>query len=141
MCYAFMNEAGYMRMAIEKAREGQTPFGAVVVTDRGNVFAAHNATDTRGVMAHAETEALRACGDEKPRVMYSTCEPCPMCMGAILWHKMNTVYFGADIRTISKYLPQIMMPSREIAERGFGECEIIPGILAEECEQLLIRYA
>jgi guanine deaminase len=96
-----------MREAIRRAVENVTsgrggPFGAIVVKD-GRVIAAgiNLVTSLNDPTAHAEVSAIReACsalgtfqltGCE----LYTSCEPCPMCLGAIYWARPDRVYFGA----------------------------------------------
>lgn len=97
----------FMRMAIDLALEnvrsgGGGPFAAVVVKDGAVVASGVNrVTSTNDPTAHAEVTAIReACrklgnfqliGCE----IYSTCEPCPMCLGAIYWARPARVYFAA----------------------------------------------
>src|ERR1700733_13358603 len=96
-----MQEA--IRQAVENVRQGRGgPFGAVVVKD-GSVIAtgANSVTTTNDPTAHAEVIAIReAClalgtfqltGCE----IYTSCEPCPMCLGAIYWARPDRVYYAA----------------------------------------------
>jgi guanine deaminase len=98
---AFMQEV--IRQAVENVRTGRGgPFAAVVVKD-GHVVAAgaNSVTSTNDPTAHAEIIVIReACraletfqltGCE----LYTSCEPCPMCVGAIYWARPDHVYFGA----------------------------------------------
>ena len=91
-----------IRLATENVRSGQGgPFGAVVVKN-GEVVAtaANSVTTTNDPTAHAEVnairEACRALGTfQLPGcVLYTSCEPCPMCLGAIYWVRLDAVYFG-----------------------------------------------
>ena len=94
-----------MSVAIEEAKNGITlkhggPFGAVVVYDNNIIGRGHNkAVLSNDPTAHAEIEALRdACKfinsfDLTGGVLYTTCYPCPMCLGAILWARISKVYF------------------------------------------------
>jgi len=90
-------------LAVENVRSGRGgPFGAVVVKD-GKIIAegANSVTTTNDPTAHAEVLAIReACkklgafeltGCE----LYTSCEPCPMCLGAIYWARPARVYFGS----------------------------------------------
>lgn len=77
------------------------PFGAVVVKDGTIVGRGHNrVTSSNDPTAHAEIVAIReACATLKTfhlegAELYTTCEPCPMCMAAIYWAKIATVYYG-----------------------------------------------
>src|SRR6266516_4264518 len=78
----------FMWLAIEKAKEGiargQTPFGACI-TRHGEVVAIRQACKTLG------TIDLSGC------VIYSTCEPCPMCFSACHWARISTIVYGARI--------------------------------------------
>lgn len=99
-------EERFMRMAIEmavdNARTGRGgPFGAVVVRDGQVLAKASNCvTPTNDPTAHAEVvairEACRAIGNFQLLGcdLYTSCEPCPMCMGAIYWARPNNVYYA-----------------------------------------------
>ena len=103
-----MSEPDFMKMAVQKAREGiaagQSPFGAVIVRGSEVVAAAHN-TVWRDCdpTAHAEVNAIRQAARGLQRIelsgcdMFTTCEPCPMCLSAIHWSKIDRVVFAATI--------------------------------------------
>jgi guanine deaminase len=91
-----------IQLAIENVRSGQGgPFGAVIVKD-GSIIAegANQVTLTNDPTAHAEVLAIRqACRtlglfELKDCELYTSCEPCPMCLGAIYWTRLARVYFG-----------------------------------------------
>ncbi len=98
----------HMRRAIELAEEGTRadgggPFGAVIVKDGVIIAEAHNLVTARSdPTAHAEVLAVReACqrlgtfalgGCE----IYASCEPCPMCLGAVYWARLDRLYFAAS---------------------------------------------
>lgn len=97
---AFLTEA--IRLSRENIESGGGPFGAVVV--RGGVIIARGAnavTSTNDPTAHAEVVAIRnACRalstfDLTGCVLYSSCEPCPMCLSAIYWARLDGLYFAA----------------------------------------------
>jgi tRNA(Arg) A34 adenosine deaminase TadA len=97
---AFMARA--IQLSLENVRSGQGgPFGAVLVKD-DKVIAegANQVTATNDPTAHAEVLAIRqACqklGHFELRGcdLYSSCEPCPMCLGAIYWARIDRVFFG-----------------------------------------------
>jgi len=103
-----MDHEKYMRLAIEKAKvgiaSGQAPFGACIVKDDEVVSCEHNIVwRTTDSTAHAEVTAIRvACKalqtiDLQGCVLYSTCEPCPMCFSAAHWAKISTIVYGACI--------------------------------------------
>ena len=98
----------YMQIAIEAAREGMEsgaggPFGAVIVKGGEVIAVAHNEVlATNDPTAHAEIVAIRKATAKLGRfdisdcTLYSTCEPCPMCLSAIHWAGIKKLYFGAD---------------------------------------------
>ena len=101
-----MDSNQHAREAIELAREnmasGGGPFGAVIIRD-GEVIAtgANRVTANYDPTAHAEVVAIRsACASLKVFHLegceiYSSCEPCPMCLAAIYWAKLDRVYYCA----------------------------------------------
>ena len=103
-----MDDAAYMRLAIEKAREGiaggELPFGACIVKAGKVIGCAHNTIlSDEDLTAHAEMNAIReACNeidslDLSGCTIYCTCVPCPMCLGALLLANVENVVYGARI--------------------------------------------
>ncbi len=99
----------YIKEAIKEANDGTKnkeggPFGAVIVAPDGKIVAkGHNQVLlTNDPTAHAEIVAIRnACKslntkDLEGYTIYSTCEPCPMCLSAIIWSNIKTVYYGSN---------------------------------------------
>lgn len=96
----------FMRRAIELAREGAKnnaggPFGCVIVKEGSVVGEGCNqVTSTNDPTAHAEIVAIRdACAklgsfQLTGCVIYTSCEPCPMCLGAIYWARPSAIYFA-----------------------------------------------
>lgn len=97
----FMERA--IQLAIENVGSGQGgPFGALIVKN-GDIIAegANRVTLSKDPTAHAEVLAIReACRklanfELKDCELYTSCEPCPMCLGAIYWSRLSRVYFGS----------------------------------------------
>ena len=95
----FMREA--IRLADESVANGGGPFGAVIVKDGEVIAGASNrVTLDNDPTAHAEVNAIRqACRqlgtfDLKGSVIYTSCEPCPMCLGAIYWAGIDRIYYA-----------------------------------------------
>ena len=98
-----------MQMAIEEAREGIRqghggPFGCVIVKDGEVVAKGHNRVlKNHDATAHGEIMAIRQAGevlgshDLKGCTLYTTGEPCHMCLCAILWANISKVYYGCSI--------------------------------------------
>ena len=95
----FMREA--IRLANESVRRGGGPFGAVIVKD-GEIVAGSSNSVTINIdpTAHAEVNTIReSCRklgrfDLSDCVIYTSCEPCPMCLGAIYWAHLSRIYYG-----------------------------------------------
>jgi len=95
----FMREA--VRLSIESVNKGGGPFGAVIVKD-GKIIAgsANSVTIDNDPTAHAEVNAIRKAAkvlntfDLSGCEIYTSCEPCPMCFGAIYWAHLDTIYYG-----------------------------------------------
>jgi tRNA(Arg) A34 adenosine deaminase TadA len=100
------SDDAFMRQAIAMSRRGMEgneggPFGAVVALD-GRVVAEgwNQVTSTNDPTAHAEVVAIRrACAtlgrfDLRGAVLYTSCEPCPMCLAAAYWARLDAVVFG-----------------------------------------------
>lgn len=97
----FMKEAIALSVQGMKNNEGG-PFGAVVVKDGKIVGRGNNqVTSTNDPTAHAEVVAIRdACKNTgsfqlEGCVLYTSCEPCPMCLGAIYWARPDKVFYGS----------------------------------------------
>jgi guanine deaminase len=96
-----MREA--IHLAINNVAHGGGPFGCVIVKD-GKVIArgVNRVTQTNDPTAHAEVvairEACKALGDYQLTgcELYSSCEPCPMCLAAVYWSRPKRVYFAAS---------------------------------------------
>jgi guanine deaminase len=123
---AFMREA--IRISIDKMRANQGgPFGAVIVRDGEIVGRGWNqVTSTNDPTAHAEMVAVReACRALKTFKLddcelYTSCEPCPMCLSAIYWSRLKNAFYGntrkdaADIGFDDEFLySQIALPITE----------------------------
>lgn len=98
----------FMQRAIDMALKGMStnaggPFGCVIVKDDEIIAEGHNkVTSTNDPTAHAEVVAIReACKKLNSFqlddcMLYTSCEPCPMCFGAIYWARPKMVYFASD---------------------------------------------
>lgn len=134
----------FMRMALDEARRADFPFGAVIVRD-GEVIArgANHGRTRHDPTAHGEMVAIRnavaAPGADalKGATLYTTGEPCPMCMGAIIWCHIGRVVYAASIAQLATLMDQIMVPSADIAQRAkFAPVAITGGVLADEAMTL-----
>lgn len=90
-------------LAVRNVADGGGPFGALVVTSDGGLhFGVNRVTRDNDPTAHAEVVAIRqaaakcATFDLSGAVLYASCEPCPLCLSAALWARVDRVYFAAD---------------------------------------------
>ncbi|MEM9326499.1 MAG: nucleoside deaminase [Bacteroidota bacterium] len=133
-----------MDAAIAIAKEHQTPFGAVILDGERVVEVAANTGKQDGPLYHAEIHAMLNLGPqlrhlEQP-VLVTTCEPCPMCMGAAIWARMSEIYFGISIGQASQFLGQILVSAQDIADASFHRPRLTGGILEEEVLELFRRF-
>jgi guanine deaminase len=89
-------------LAIANVADGGGPFGAVVVLDGNSIGEGVNrVTERLDPTAHAEVEAIRdACRNTgnfalTGAAVYASCEPCPLCLAATLWARVDRIYFAA----------------------------------------------
>ena len=143
-----MDPTDLMRMAIDKCREGMahgnSPFGCAIARDGQVIAVAHNTVlTTIDITAHAEVNALRTGCKQTGHIFLegatvaTTCEPCPMCMAALHWARVETVYFGATVEDAKRTgFNELQIPASHIATLGGSQVRLVPGLLADECRQL-----
>ena len=137
-----------MELAVQKARQGvrigQTPFGCAVGNADGVIAVEHNTVLlTTDITAHAEVNALRAACKRLQRVhldgciVATTCEPCPMCMAALHWSRVATVYYGSTIADAAKSgFNELSLPASELLKQGGSSVRLVGGMMPKECRQL-----
>jgi guanine deaminase len=147
-----MTDAEFMGLAIRKAEEGiaagQSPFGAVIVRGDRLVVAAHNTVWRDGdPTAHAEVNAIRQAArslgtiDLSGGTIYSTCEPCPMCLGAIHWAKLKRLVYGATIEDAATAgFSELRIRAQRLAEMGGSSLHIVSGCLPAQCRSLFVLW-
>ncbi len=147
-----MDPETLMRLAIEKTRSGiaagQTPFGcAIAIGDRVVAVEHNRVLATTDITAHAEVTALReACRSTDQlhlsgALVATTCEPCPMCMAALHWARVDTVYYGATIANATTGgFNELHIPASEIVRLGGSPVKLVGGILHSECAGLFEEW-
>ena len=129
-----MDDADYMRKAIEKAKkgvaEGQSPFGACIVKGERIVAVEHNRVFEKGdPTAHAEVVAIKAAAKKLKTIdlsgctIYSTCEPCPMCFSACHWARISKIVYGTRIED-AKRIGFHEFPVHDTTLKDIGKCRI-----------------
>lgn len=138
-----MTDEQYMKQALQEAQralsEGEVPIGAVIVC-RGQIIArGHNLTERlHDVTAHAEMQAITAATERlggkylTDCTLYVTVEPCIMCAGALGWSHIPRVVYGAgdEKRGFRRFAPKALHP----------RCEVVAGVLEEECAALMKSF-
>lgn len=121
------------------------PFGASIVHTRtGETLskALNNVMGEFDPSSHAEVRAIRRATKKLKNVslagytLYSTCEPCPMCMSAALWARVDRVVYGATIDDANRHFDQIQIPATEVAARSDMGCVVDGPFLRDECYAL-----
>lgn len=142
-----------MIMAISKAREGiaagQTPFGACIVKDGKMVALEHNHVwGNMDITAHAEISALRsACAklgtiDLSGCVIYSTCEPCPMCFSACHWANVSEIVFGSRIADAKKLgFDELTVSNSLLKILGHSRVRVKKDFMRNECLELFGEWS
>jgi len=121
------------------------PFGAdIVSTTTGErlIRAVNRVGPDHDPSAHAETLTIRlACAklsstSLKGYTLYTTCEPCPMCMACALWSGLDRLVFGATIADAAQFVSQITIPAKEVAQRTDMHCVVAGPVERETCVKL-----
>ena len=137
-----------MHMAIDACRRGlargQSPFGCAIAVGDRVLSQEHNSVVlTTDITAHAEVNAIRvankAVGDIflSGAIVATTCEPCPMCIAALHWARVDTVYYGATIADAEGAgFNELQLPAEKLLREGGSSLKLVRGVLVEECRQL-----
>ncbi len=104
----FMRKA--IRMSVENIERGGGPFAAIIVKNGEIVSTGINSVaEDNDPTAHAEINAIRSATQKLQRfkltdcVLFTTCEPCPMCLGAVYWAGIPEIYYGNSREDAGKY--------------------------------------
>ena len=144
---ASLDDERFMRLALDEARQGDYAFGTVIVRDGQVIARGRNLGKTNSdPTAHGEMVAIRRCladhgrGALQGSTLYTSGEPCAMCMGAIIWCSIGRLVFAASVQQLATKMDDIMVSSAEIAARApFAPIKITGGVLADEAMQLFAK--
>jgi tRNA(Arg) A34 adenosine deaminase TadA len=126
------------------------PFGAEIFDSKSgtSLMRALNAVGAENdPSSHAEVRTIRlACQRLKSPslagyTLYTTCEPCPMCMSDCLWAGLDRVVYGATIADANRFCKQIQIPAAEVAERSDMVCEVVGPVEQAACLELFTNPA
>lgn len=139
----FLSDEFFMKEALKEAKKAleahEVPIGAVIVSNNRIIARGHNLTETLSdPTAHAEMQAFTAATDFiggkylNECTLYVTVEPCVMCAGASYWAQIGRIVYGAtDLKRGYKSISDSILHPKTI---------IVPGILENECSNLLIDF-
>ena len=144
-----MDEAAderFLLMAITAATANpRAPFGAVVADADGLLVSEGCNRSHECPTLHGEVDAIRNAVAAAPRTdwrratLYTTAEPCPMCLAAVLWAGIGRVVYGTSIPTLKRYgWKQLDLRAAEVVERaaGWPPVVLVGGVLEAECDRL-----
>lgn len=145
--HAAMQEA--IRVCRDGIQAGQTPFGSAIFRDGVLIVSRHNSVwRDLDPTAHAEINAIRAAAEARNTIdlsgctLYSTCEPCPMCLAAIHWAKIDRVVFGATIADAAAAgFHELPVAAEQLAALGRSPLRVEGGLLREACAALFDEWA
>lgn len=147
-----MQDEVFMQKAIELSRlavaHGNEPFGAVLVKDGEIVFTNENQIYTHhDPTFHGEAGLIREfCAqtgvtDLRDYTMYSSCEPCFMCSGAMVWVKLGRLVYGASNIELEAILGnEGCCCSQMVFDHSFWQPQVTAGVLREESLSILREY-
>ena len=142
----------FLRQAIELARQarlaGNHPFGALLVLDGNIVLTAQNTVATdRDPTAHAETNLVAAAvrqmsADQIRRsVLYTSCEPCAMCVGKIYWAGIRSIVFALSSEELAVFAGgDFLVPCRELLARASEPLQVVGPLLPDEARKVHVGF-
>lgn len=151
---SWKDDVYYIKKCIEvsqRAREhGNTPFGAVLVDDEGNIIMEQENVEITeaNCTGHAETTLIKNASHKYSKdflwkcTLYSTAEPCAMCSGAIYWGNVRKVVYGISEKRLleltgsNEQNPTFDLPCREVFARGQKNIEVV-GPISEVEEEVV----
>lgn len=141
-----MSDKDYIDIAIDISKKAKYPYGAIVVKDNQIIGRSDDKTTIETSMySHAELEAIESAsknkslyGDLKGATMYVSCEPCMMCMGAILYEQFSKIVYAATLKDSNdNYCPEMLTDINELAKYSKTKIEIIRGLHREKAVEVL----
>ena len=129
-----MNDEQFIDIAIEISKKAKYPYGAIVVKD-GEIIGRSddNTLMETSMYSHPELEAIESAsknknlyGDLKGATMYVSCEPCMMCMGAILYEEFSKIVYAATLQDSNdNYSPEMITDIDVLAKYSNSKIEIV----------------
>lgn len=144
-----MTDEEYIDIAIEISKKAPYPFGAIIVKD-GKIIGRSddNTLIAKSMFNHAELEAIESAsqnknlyGDLTGATLYTSCESCMMCLGAILYEGISKIVYAATIQDSNDYYsPEIIINTEELTKFGNSNIEIVKELHREKAVEVLKAY-
>ncbi len=141
-----MTDKDYMTIAIEISKKAKYPYGAIVVKD-DKIIGRSDSTKVKidTCYTHAEFVAIQDAlknnnlyGELKGATMYVSCEPCPMCIGAILYEEFDKLVYGATLEDSNKYYcPEVLVYCEDIVKQVKNRKIKIINLMKNEAVEVL----
>ena len=141
-----MDDEHFMKIALELAEKGRgftspNPMVGAIIVKGGKIVGQgyHQAAGSAHAEVNAIRQAVKTIDDENlcGAVLFSTCEPCPMCSSLAVWANITTIVYGVSIiETANLGKSRIMVSARHIIENSPTYVELIADVLADECKML-----
>lgn len=139
-----MNDKRFMELAISEAVKSQEPLKCgVVITFNGKVISKsfNSQRKDNNAVAHAEIKAIAAAGEKlgnknlEECVVYGTCEPCTMCLSAMVFSKIKRLVYGISLKEVSP--DKIDIDIDTFLEKSSYKFEVVKDFMVKECRTLL----
>ena len=141
-----MTDEQYIDISIEISKNAKYPYGAIIVKDNEIIGRSDDKTLMETSMySHAELEAIESAsknknlyGDLKGTTLYVSCEPCMMCMGAILYEEISKIVYAATLQDSNdNYCPEMITNIDELSKYSKEKIEIIKELHREKAVEIL----
>lgn len=136
-----MSEEDFMNLAIQEAKKSEEPIkcGAVIVKNNKILTKSYNSHRAdHNATAHAEIKAIAAAGKKIKNknlegcIIYGTCEPCIMCLSAMIFAKIEKLVYGINLKEVSPNAIDISID--EFLSRSPCRFEVIKNFMNKECQ-------
>jgi tRNA(adenine34) deaminase len=137
----------YMQQAIQKAYEGmkqfEYPFGCCIVCGDKYVATHNTCSSSKNPLQHAEINAIQYMHEhgmllEEPILVFTTVEPCLMCLGALNWIKISKLFFGLGIETSEKLgFNEVHLNIQDVVHKFPHTVEVYSNFMEQECRELI----
>ena len=141
-----MNDEKFIDIAIEISKNAKYPYGAIVVKDSEIIGRSDDITLTAStIYSHPELMAIENAsknkslyGDLKGATLYVSCEPCMMCMGAILYEEFSKIVYAATLKDSNdNYCPEMITDIDTLVRYSKNEIEIVKELHRDKAVEVL----